>query len=275
MSLTAQFFAGDTDKLWTNVHGGGLGTHTGTPSNGSHLGAWQDEATPSTRNVSWQQLNSQTASRPTFATPGAMLLPSVLFDGSEDGFNLSPNNGMGDLAASDFLSVSAKTIVGSFRMTAAATDNATIYRNSTIVADKGGYFGVFAKTSGGVHSLYAYNWDGNSDVTSGLTFSLNTDYVFLLRHNGSTLYLSLLSGAGGATRADASVASGSTTTLNDGMRLGRSGWTEYFTGAIGELYFDNTDLGSTNTPLTDIVGRWLPAASPSINASQRMISVAT
>ena len=89
MSLTAQFYAGDTDKLWTNPITGG--THTGTPTNGGLVGIWQDEATPATRNIIWSGGAGATSLHPSFATPGSMLLPCLSFDGG-DRYLLSNNS---------------------------------------------------------------------------------------------------------------------------------------------------------------------------------------
>lgn len=271
MSLTAQFYAGDTDKLWKTYVGSG--SHTGTPVNGDEVAVWQDEATPSSRNVilSWPSASSQS---PNWRSPGSMLLPCLEWS-NLDVLNSYTNTGATVLWSS-LVSVGAKTVIVAIRPTASATNNANIYDNSAIFSDTSSYLGLHMKTSGGVHSLYGYNWDGNADATAGVTVSLNTDYVVMYRHGSGTLTLSVLSGAGGATRTDQSVATGNTSVLDRQMRVGCSWTTHYWSGCIGEMYFDNTDLGSTNTPLSNIVGRWLPSASSSIspiaNHYQRMMA---
>lgn len=260
MSLTAHFFAGDTDKLFTNANGGGIGVHTGTPSNGSAVNVWQDEATPATRDVILYRSGPTTA--PTFASPGTMLLPSLTFDGSDDGIASYGNNTMVPKAMSSLLGAGAKTVLMAFRMTAAATNNANVYQNSTLICDEGAYFGLHLKSNGGTHELFAYNYDGNIDVTTSIAISLNTDYVVLFRHDGTNINLSLLSGTAGGTRVDRTMASGATQVTTSILRVGRSYQTHCYTGAVGEVYLDNSDLGSSPSILTDIVGRWLPAAAP-------------
>lgn len=269
MSLTAQFYAGDTDKLWVNANGGGIGIHTVTPSNGSLVGVWQDEATPATRNVVLGRTNDST--RPSYSTPGSMLLPSISLDGTDDHLSTYSNTVMVPVTAASLVGASAKTIVGSFRMAGAATNNANIYQNSALICDESAYFGVHAKSNGGTHEVFGYNWDGSADTTAAISISLNTDYVFMLRHDGTTLTLSILSGSGGSTRTNQSVSSGATVSLLSPMRVGRSYQTHCFNGYVGEIYIDNTDLGSTNTPLSDIVGRWLPASPKGKVVARRSI----
>lgn len=260
MALTANFYAGDTDKLFTTANGGGIGVHTGTPSDGSAVNVWQDEATPATRDVTL--VNTGGTAKPLFATPGAMLLPSLVFDGSDDGIVSYGNNTTTQKPMSSLLGASAKTVLIAFRMTASATNNANIWQNSTLICDEGSYFGMHLKSNGGTHELFAYNWDGNSDTTTAITIALNTDYVAMFRHDGTNLNLSLLSGTAGATRVDQTGTSGATQVTTNALRFGRSYQTHCFTGAIGEVYLDNSDLGSSPSILTDIVGRWLPAAAP-------------
>lgn len=260
MSLTAQFYAGDVDKLWTTFDAGG--NHTGVPVNGSKLAVWQDEETPSTKSLIWYTTNS---SNPlAYRTPGLMRLPSIEFNGTSDSFIMALNTGTPYRTLSNILANNGKTIIMAVRFNASGTNSANIYDNSALFSDSsGGYFGIHFKTVAGVHSVHAYNWDGNSDSCS-VNVSLDTDYIVMVRHNGTTLNLSVLSGTGGGTRSDNSVASGNTSVMTGNPRIGINKSTARWPGYIGEVYFDNTDLGSTNSPLSDIVGRWLPAASVSL-----------
>lgn len=265
MSLTAHFFAGDTDKLWKTVVN--PPPHTGVPANGDLVEAWQDEATPATRDLMWRYGNLPATTAPTFADPGSMLLPSLVFDGTSDFLRLLSNTESSKYT-SDLLAAGGKTIIAALRMTATATNNANMYYNTSLVADAGGYVGIHFKTISGTTYIYGYNWDGNADSTTGIALTLNTDYVVMLRHDGVNLRLSLLSGDGGATRVDESTASGNTTNVGALVYLANTNLNGVLWGGIlGEMYFDNTDLGSTNTPLTDIVGRWLPAASGGVHVS--------
>ena len=260
MSLTAHFYAGDTDKLWTAYSGGG--THTGVPTNGSTVVVWQDEATTGARNLALHTTGTG-FSPPNFRTPGSMRNSSLEFNGTNHGYMLY-NNVIGSLLPlSTLLANNGKTIIMAVRFTISGTNSASIWDNAALLADASdGYIGIHFKTVSGVHSLIAYNWDGNADTCS-INVSLDTDYIIMVRHDGTTLNLSVLSGNDGGTRSDASVASGNTSAMTGSVRIARNRNTIKWGGIIGEMYFDNTDLGSTNTPLSDIISRWLPV-TPSI-----------
>ena len=260
MSLTAQFYAGDTDKLWTAYSAGG--THTGVPTNGSTVVVWQDEATTGARNLALHTTGTG-FSPPNFRTPGSMKLPSLEFNGTTQSYQLYNNVITTAVALSGILANNGKTIIMAVRFNVAGTNSASIWENAALFADDpNGYMGIHFKTVSGVHSLIAYNWDGNADTCS-INVSLDTNYIIMVRHDGTTLNLSVLSGNDGGTRSNASVASGNTSAMTGSVRVARNRNTARWGGIIGEMYFDNTDLGSTNTPLSDIVSRWLPV-TPSI-----------
>lgn len=255
MSLTSNFYAGVNTRVWTNI------ARLINPSDTNDATVWDDEATPATRDMTF--FNSNATLAPKYSNPGAMLLPSIQFNGSNQ-FLLGVNyTSASSKTLSNIFANNGKTIIIAFQMTGNATNNGTVYQNSSLLSESGAYFGLFAKSSAGVHTLYAYNWDGNADSNSGITFSLNTTYVVMVRHDGTTLNISLLSGVGGSTRTDQSAASGNTSTMTGTLRMGRSYQAHYFTGLIGEVYTDNTDLGSTNTPLSNMVTRWLGSSAVS------------
>ncbi len=270
MSLTAQFYAGDADKLWTNPVDGG--SHTGTPINNGLVGVWQDEATPTTRNFIFDG-STNTASQPHWKSPSSMQLPSLDFDGT-DSMLLFNNSRGSQQSISSLFGASAKTIIMAIIISAGGTNNANIYDNTGIFSDSSAYFGIHLKTVTSTHTLYAYNWDGNADSV-GVQVSLNTPYIIMLRHNGTTLNLSVLSTAGGASRSDGSVASGPTSNVTGFGKLATNYQTSLFTGQIGEIYFDNTDLGNTNSVLTDFVSRWLPGGGGGGSTAQTPASFFT
>lgn len=262
MSLTANFYAGDDDKLW-RTYVPITGTHLLHPDDGDLVRVWQDEATPATRNLAWI-LVAEDASRPTFREPGLMRLPSLDFDGTDDRWLLWDNVAGSAKALSALFANSSKTMITALRIQGAGSNAANIYDNTAVFCDANGNFGLHLKTMAGVHTLYGYNYDGTADVTAGVTVSLDTDYVVMIRHGTGTLTLSVLSGDGGETRVDESVASGNTSDVAAQCKMGANYTNaQHFNGCIGQTYCDNTDLGSDNTPLDDVIEAWLPPASSS------------
>lgn len=248
MSLKAHFYAGDADKLFKVLVSGG--PHTGTPTNGEGINVWQDEDTPATKDMAMAVV----VNAPVWRSPGAMLLPSVDF--ADSAVNVKNYAATSNKALSDVITNSACTVIMAIRAEATGTNNANTYDNTGLFSDSGGYIGIHQKQN----TLIAYNWDGNEDATTAISISLDTDYVIMMRHAGGTLYFSVLSGAGGATRSDQSVASGNTDDMTGVPYIGQS-WngSPRFAGCIGEVAIYDTDEGSTNSMLTDMVGRWLPA----------------
>lgn len=250
MSLKARFFGGDADKLFRNAVSGG--PHTTTPTDNQAITIWQDEDTPATKDFLWFHQGSIL-----WRSPGAMLLPSVEFQ--YDGIGTLRNYAYTtDKALSDVISASACTVIMAIRPYATGTNESTPSYNTPLFSDEGGKFGIHQQ----LNTLYAHNYDGNSDATPAINISLNTDYIVMARHSGGTLYFSVLSGAGGATRSDQSVASGNTSNLTSKVYVGRGivGASSYrFAGYIGEVAIFDSDEGATNSMLTDMVGRWLPA----------------
>ncbi len=250
----AWFYAGDTSHLWTNPVDGG--SHTGTPTDSGLVGVWQDKYTPGGHSLAFSGSAGATANQPHWFSSTGMYLPSLYFDGG-DSLNAINNTLSTYQPLSAFVGAANKTIIFALRLTAAGTNSANIYDNTGILSDSGGYFGLHLKTVSGTHTLYAYNWDGNAD-SAGVTVSLDTDYVVMIRHNGSSLSLSVLSGALGVTRSDANTSSGATSNVTGTLRLAKNYASAMWTGYIGEIYLSNCCLSSTNAVLTDFVSRWLP-----------------
>ncbi len=255
---TARFSAVSSSKLWRNAVDGG--NHTGTPVDGDTVCVWQDRLTPTASTLTFSGTQGATASQPSWKSPGAMSAASLYFDGG-DTFRLINNAQSANQPLSTLFSASTKTAIFAIRLTADGTNLTNPYDNTAVFSDSSGYFGLHVKTSGGTHTLVAYNWDGSSKSCS-VTVSLNTDYVVMIRQNATTLYLSVLSGSSGGTRADASVATGNTSVLTGTPQLMKNyNSQQYATGYMGEMWFAAADLGATNTYLSEIVATWLPAST--------------
>lgn len=242
-----RFYAGDTDHLYKTVVSGG--SHTGTPVNGDRVEVWQDET--GTDIFTWF---SSSGASPDYRSPGDMVHPSLDFTGN--GVDAYNNAVSSERAVSYFVAVGGKTISGAIRITGNGSNTGTPWTESAIFHDgASGYFQISHITIAGVHTLVGYSYSGGSaKVTTGITVSLNTDYVFELRHDGTTLRLKVYSGAGGATSSTQSVSAGNTDNLGGRAQISRA-----FNGLIGEIRFDNSDLGDGNSMTSDLITTWLPS----------------
>lgn len=263
MALTAHLYAGDSDKLWKTYVGSG--THTGTPVDGELVAVWQDEATPGTRDVAPMD---DPSGKPTWRSPGVMLLPSLDFDGTDDFFGFWNNVGNTRINIGSLVSASAGSVIFAFRLQGDASNNANIWTNTALLCDSSGYMGIHFKTITGTTYVYGYNYDGSEDVTTGIAVSPNTDYVVYLRHAGGTLYLYLYSSR--TSSSSESVASGNqsggaSATLGKG-----AGAATYFNGCVGEAYIDNADLDVSPAILTTILERWFPGGGVRVLSTESM-----
>lgn len=272
MSLIANYDGNASTHLFTTWNSGG--NHTGTPANGNEVQVWQDVGTsnPSGGNNRALIYPSTTGQSPTYASPGSMLLPSITFNGSADVMQAFNNSGSTPTSLHTYSPPGGWSIIGSFRLAAAATNNANIWDNTSLYMDNSQTFGLVFKTISSVHYVHAYSYDSNADVTTGMAISLNTDYVFCARlYSGARIDLRIFSGTGGATTDYQNVGTGTNSgSGSNAIYVGRNGpGSAYFNGVIGEISFYNTDeafldsSGNLNagTALNDMIGKWLPAAA--------------
>lgn len=138
--------------------------------------------------------------------------------------------------------------------------NITIWLIDGIVADSGGYVGIFWGTNGGVTGFHFYNYDGTTDTIAYPVSSLEYGQWFHLCwvHSGGTLYAYVDGTLIG------SVASGNTAATTGTIRFGRNytAGSSFFPGRVDDvriysvdlsasqvwnLYSENTDAYTSNT----------------------------
>lgn len=252
--------------VWNNyyrtyVNGG---PNTGTPTNGQPVQVWDDEGSND-----FEFATSTDSPAATLEDPGSMAAPALLADGSNDTYSFINGAGTVNRYSGDLFGTfpTAWTIDVAFQLVACSTNNANSYDNACIYSDEGGYIHIFVKNASGVYSIGAANYDDNFDVVTPMTISLNTTYVIRARKTTTQLFLYLFSGAGGVTQNSGSVTSGNTHSGHNGQYLHpfrNYNAAQFFNGRVGEMWFYNSDEGSSSANLTTMINRWLPATASGI-----------
>ena len=229
MSITLDVDFQNDDDIWTST------AETVHPGNGGVV-----RRIVNTVNTANKFDAASDAASPAYRTPtaGALLLPNIDYDGSNDA-STGP-------ALSTFVAAGAFDILVAFETDTTGTNNANAWENTGILVDTFGYIGLHIKNG----SAMAYNFDSNSDTVL-IAISTGTAYVARMRHDGGTLYLSINGGA------ESSVASGDTGDLTNPTRIGADAeGTRFFNGKIGAIVVANTgdELASRySTMVTDWV----------------------
>ena len=233
MSITLDVDFQNDDDIWTST------AETVHPGNGGVV-----RRIVNTVNTSHKFDASNDARSPAYRTPtaGALLLPNIDYDGTDD-------DGSGP-AISTFLTASAFDILVAFETDTTGSNNANAWQNTGILTESGDYMGLFVKNG----SLMAYNYDSNSDTVL-IAISTGTAYVARMRHDSGTLYLSINGGA------ESSVASGNTGSVTGSVKIGSDGSTsQKFNGKIGAIVVANTgnELASRYSTM---VADWVTGAA--------------
>lgn len=250
-NLTFHCDSSDTDHIFTTYVAGGA--DTGTPTDGSAVQAWDDDDGKNFRMVEVTNSPLWRSSTP------LMQLPCLDFDGTNDLMTSYAGDAGVGAAISNFFGVSAKTLLGSIYIEGIATNDATVYNNSGIFSDAGGYWGVFTKNpSGSNYEIHFYNYVAGVTSFAITGVSLNKSYVVVMRHNGTTMYGDLYDATGNV--GTGSVSSGATASLASNFQTGKSWTTTYYNGRIGEFALYNAELTGSN--LTDAIDyftdKWTP-----------------
>lgn len=245
-NLTAQWDASDTTKVW-NVLNHAVNPCWATQATDGQLArVWQSTVpglgveTPLVIEAAGREPTYEVASSP-------MLLPSLHFvkADNDDMLIRTRDDGAQFMPLSDYLGLSAKTILislqvhvsGGYVIQVAATDA----------------FGIFVYAPGAVETIEAFNRrSGGTDVNDH-PISLDTNYVFMMRHDGVNLKSSLNGGT------ELSIASGaSTPSAPDTMRVGTNGASPSDI-SVGEILLYNSYLtGADLTAALDyMTGKWL------------------
>lgn len=126
------------------------------------------------------------------------------------------------VAISNLIANSAGYLIVSFIADTINTNAGNSYSNDQLMADTGGYMGIFLRKTDAnplnPQTSYAYNWDGNEDnaPTGGaVNIVPGTPYVFEWRHEGGNLYQRVNAGSWSSATA-----SGNTQVLTGILRFG-------------------------------------------------------
>lgn len=134
----------------------------------------------------------------------------------------------------NYVGASAKCIIISaiFDVITQATGGAT--SGHALVTDATGRAGIYGYVDTGVKKVFAANFDGTVDQ-AGVAVTEGTAYVIQLRHDGSTIKVSINGGA------EVSVASGATSGALGALRFGSRG-SALFDGKLFEaaIFSDST-----------------------------------
>jgi hypothetical protein len=233
-NLTLHLDASDTDNLFTTW--GAAGAHTGTPADGNAVQVWRRESDGSLTPAQGVYTNSDTSRSPVYrSTTPLMLLPCLDFDGSNDQMAVCDNTSdTSNYGTSAFYGLSAKFIIFSVYFEAIDSTQAAFLDRDGVIGGNARFM-LHARNDGGTRKIYLANEDsGGLDIVEHAV-SLATTYVVCMRHDGSSIYLSVDDGA------EVSTASGATVAEAAAFVIGRAGGATNFNGRFGEIAVYNSD----------------------------------
>jgi len=184
-----------------------------------------------------------------------MVLPNLAFDGTDDQLRTELSSTEGSVNASNFVTVSAATMIFAIYVEAVDTNNAATYDNDAIISEGTGNFGLVLKNNAGAYTICYANFDGSDDSVCK-SISINTTYVVMARHESGNIYISINGGA------ETSAASGNTSGVGAPVYIGRNyNAAQFYAGRIGELALWNVAL--TGTDLSDAIAYFRNIWTPS------------
>jgi hypothetical protein len=251
-------------NLYTTV-AFGTGALSGTVNDGDQVGAWVN--TIDATKIFRQKVGGTTflPSDITWENDTVLFKPSIkVVKGTLESVFAG---GSTELRLNDFASTTARTVVMSFMLEGSTglTNNATVYLNTVLIGTGQNGFGALHLRKPSGIDLYAYNWDGNADSAS-IALTVSTPYVLVWRHDGSTMYLTII--VAGGTETNVSFATG--TTGDNGVWFiadSNPAGTQQVEMRVGQV--TTYDANLTGTPLSDLktyyIDKWL-TNSPLVNA---------
>lgn len=249
-------------------------------SNDDLIRTW-DDVSDATARAATTSPSLGTDNAPLYKIPanGINGLSAAYFDGSishlavctEGGAGVGPT---GFSTLDDVFNAAAKTLFVVFQMDANATNNATPEQNDALIADAGIQFGITVRTNAGVNTLYAFNADGAVSIGSvSQTFSQGEPVVARVRHNGTTLALSLNGGL------ETTVASGTTFSMTANVWIGVNFvYGQYANVRIGEIKcYDTADAdGNLDSETDALIAKWgAESAIPLQKVTQVVLLIGT
>lgn len=168
------------------------------------VSSWKDQS-GNTRNAD----NAAGTQQPTITTAGPNSRSCLNFPGD------SVSAVLDSVAISNFIAAGSGYLVVSYIADTINTNSANSYSNDQIIADTGGYMGLFLRNTGSpTDTLYAFNWDGNEDKATNTDVVAGTTTVAEWKHEGGNVYVRV---NGGIWK---SATSGNTQVLTGLLRFG-------------------------------------------------------
>lgn len=255
--------ASDNDLIYTAAGN----PPTGAVSNGNEVQQWlAEEGDMSAR------YRVATSDSPTWNSAGINSLGALQFNGTDDEYSLRADDGTTARTVANIFTAN-HTVFIAFRMTGAPFNNTTNpYINDALMADGGSYWGIHLTDHGGTYSIDAFCYSGSSQHYASQTILLDTDYVVMMRSDGTNIYCSINNGS------EASTASGNPDNTTNEVVIGASQFGDQFTNArIGEILVYNAAL--TGTPFTDtyqyMLDKWTATAPSNATATPAGATAAT
>jgi len=172
------------------------------------------------------------------------------FDGSNDRLLLCNRTGT-QLAVSNIFANNAKTAILSFRCESLPASNGVF---QPLFADQSSNFtwGMYIYNNAGTVQLLVQHFDGSYDSLFHGTIAADTNYVAVMRHDGTNIYASL------NNDTETSTASGNTSDMTQPVYLAGCGNASFLNGRIGEIVTYNAALTGSNLSdaITYFMNKW-------------------
>lgn len=173
------------------------------------------------------------------------------FDGSNDRMVVYDRTITTARVASVIFGVGAKTALISFRCESLPASPSTY---QPLMADLSGSFfwGIYIYNNAGTVQLLFQNYDGTYDSLFHGTVAADTNYVAVVRHDGTNIYAAL------NNASESSLASGNSSDLGSAFYIGGGSDSSVFNGRIGEVVTYNAALtgGNLTDAITYMTDKW-------------------
>lgn len=251
--LTLHVDASTNSYVWTDS------PPTAHPANNGEIRWWTDAR------GSGPDWNTNQTVKPTWRSASSEMREACLFSGYGELMNAAHDTAV---SASALMGAQAKTIMLSFRNNNIDASNnhaigSEVYLNEQLIADAGGYFGMYLRNTGTNAYVGVWTWDG-AEKAREAAYTMGDSVVVTMIHDTTYLYL-YVNGA-----LINSVAAGATSDLNGQMRLFRNYQNVYSQYAeVGEIAIWNRALSGTDLADAHAVfmPKWADAATTNVSAA--------
>lgn len=262
MALTAHYDASDTGNLFTTFDSGG--SHSGTPSDGNEVQAWDNEAGISDQVMTFHDAASESA---TFRSGGSALMKAGLtelqIEADEDYYTFWNQTGSSEKLATAYLGTTSWTLLAAIYPTNISATDPQPYENHALWAvSPGGNWGCFLRDNSGPKIL-TYGFD-SADRVAELSIAINEVSIVAARYTGSQVAITVVDSAGNRTDAATNCTTPDLSTGTQRLHMGASVFPfPNYHGRIGEFkIWDSGDAdGTLDDEIESFKTKWLDIAS--------------